>query len=1442
MNDPQTSPTPLPRARSRRITAAAVATTLLASLLTMAPPQIPPASAAASTMTTPIELADFSAGTVAPWSDHVEAGNSGFDFSVTPAHAGSFVGRLDLTVPTGATAASKVDLYRDTADMEVQSLTFRLRSTSVTDIWLGLHDEGGRTHQQRITLSPGVQGWQSFTITELAGGQGYDSWGSGSPGVWSGGLDSFSLSLTAAQIAGDDTRASVDIDAVVVSAGATSTEIGGFEQAEGWNVAEHNGAAAAITPVSGYSSRPAATAAWTRAAPGGTGNVELHRDVDSVATSALQLTLRTDDLDGVDVWLRDGSGETHKQWIDLQADSTTWQTVTIDDFDGGASSGSWGGDGDGAWSGELDRISIVVTPAVLLPGSLRPHLEIGSLAATDERARPAEDLIVGDFSDQAEGWTVYGNGPMGGSWAPTQQSPASGPDAARLTVTKSGSGGVAHLRRNTPGGLIPRGVSLKVRSQQITQIQVTLKDSDEQTFFHDFTVSSGTTWQPTLSIDLDDMGHWGMPGHANDGVFRGDVTEVLISVKDSWLRGGASSAVVDIDAVTVHVEQKDIAIRPTTLGNVFTVGQDVTVGFSSAVDELGWTVLDNDGIVVDSGRSTASDLDGRIALDVGQDLSETGWYDVRLEGYRFGTRVATARTGVAIVSPFDVEASTDTRLGASTHYGNTWSTATIPLLPLGGYQFARDEAHWREQEKSAGTIAWTDKVEAYTSQLAAHDLDLFLVLSYGNALYGGIPDDTASRKAFAAYAVAAITKFGTDSTRYEVWNEWNIAAGMEELGKLEQDALKTAPQYAALLAEVDDAVDGAGLGHAEIVGPGSAGLDAPWMNAFAAAGGFADVDTLSFHPYLQPQDASGLQQVFDDAEAIMSASAVDLPIVLSELGWPTGSSGAAVTEARQADYLAQSIALALARGAERYTVYDLVDDGVDDDEVEHRFGILRHLTDAQGSYTPKPAYVAVGTMARALDELPGAGVSTPLPGTFVASFGSTPATQVVWSQEPRTVVISASAPITVTTTMGEERVLTPLNNRIVLGIGPSPLILSGAHTEVMSNEPIRFSFSIDPSVAGEAPQGRVEIDRTETTSASASVEIDGVTSTMSASAGAVGGVDVSLTVPEADADRRYTAMITSGGKTMGMLFAESRVVEPATLEATHAVADDGTELLRIRATNNLGVPLIVDDLSWSVGSAVGSDAISSIPAGETYTVDVPLGSPVSSADGSVTLSTRSQGTFTQPALIRPHTVAATVPRGTIVVDGEVDAATRNQTALDLSAVGVQSGGNWTGPADLSGSLWWAADEDYLYLTAEITDDAHLQSSTGSTLWKMDAIEFAIAAGAPGETTGRSEIGISLPPNMSVLHRSRSASGDTAMPGAQFKAERVSATSPTVYEVAIPWELLRPAYAEDRLISLSAVVYDVDSANDERGWYRWGDGIVGGKDPAEYLPVLIAPSP
>ncbi|WP_169732490.1 family 1 glycosylhydrolase [Derxia gummosa] len=263
---------------------------------------------------------------------------------------------------------------------------------------------------------------------------------------------------------------------------------------------------------------------------------------------------------------------------------------------------------------------------------------------------------------------------------------------------------------------------------------------------------------------------------------------------------------------------------------------------------------------------------------------------------------------------------------------------------------------WGNVEPEPGRFvvsAQLASVDKLVDAARAAGLRPLILLCYGSrfatadSLYDGSEE---SRKAFARYADWVVRHFGDRVDQYEVWNEWN--AGM---GSQRQPRPKGDPAAYVELLKVAHAAIKAANPKATVVAGSVAGVDLPWVDGFLKAGGAQYMGAFSVHPYMlfspRPTPERALE-VLDQMHERIAAAVPDrdIPVYVTEIGWPTNTGRFGVSEDVAADYLARFALLARTRpwigGIWWYSLVDLGDNAED---KEHRFGLLHR----DGS--PKPA-------------------------------------------------------------------------------------------------------------------------------------------------------------------------------------------------------------------------------------------------------------------------------------------------------------------------------------------------------------------------------------------------------------------------------------------------------------------------------------------------------
>ncbi|WP_112247559.1 sugar-binding protein [Kribbella monticola] len=883
-----------------------------------------------------------------------------------------------------------------------------------------------------------------------------------------------------------------------------------------------------------------------------------------------------------------------------------------------------------------------------------------------------------------------------------------------------------------------------------------------------------------------------------------------------------------------------LAVTTPTVGNTFTAGEPVTLGLSTDAATVGWTVRDAAGTEVAEGSAPAASLNGRLTLPI----STPGWYQTDLTAIGSDGSTTSGGTDFAVLSPHDFSTSTDTRIGVASAlaFGGAANPGleAVPLMAAGGISTARDEAFWSAAETTKGVIQFPQKVKDYKAALDANHVDFLNILDYGNTLY--YPDEAPAtddqRAAFARYAVAAVDEFGTEHTTYELWNEWNL--------RDPNGAAKASPDnYVALLKTVSAAVR-AKHPDVKLTGPSLAVINdwQGWFTRFADLGGLDYVDAVTIHPYVQPLDPEASVTYLNTIRSIVTAHGSTKPIYITEQGWATGTNPSAVSEPAQARDLVRGQLLSYGAGVARYSSYNFMDSGNDPANIEHRFGLVRNRLDPRGALVPKPSYVATAVLARQIDELPLIGQTRFGSAGYDVSFnaGGGQSVHAVWSATPG--VVAATAPagstVQVTNLYGVETTLTAdPNGHVWVTAGPDPVYLRGAITGPMLPSS-RFSLSVAPEIAGDPATGTLTFVNPDAVGHAFTVSAGGAETSGSVTSGATATAAVSYPAQDSTGSRTYSAKVTMDGRPVALITAAGTATAPLSVTASHVLNGSGKDLLRFRITNASSQPITVAGLDCASGSASGTlFAGSTVSAHGTDQADVPL---TLTAPSTWSASLRRPGLPDIKAAGKLTAVAApTVTyRHPVTLDGAIDPAVAAQPAIALEGTGTPPVTGWTGPSDLSGSLWLTHDDQFLYLSAKVTDDVFAQPNRNGNIWAGDSLQLGMTAGAPGEATQVQEIGVALTDAGTVdTWRWTPVSQTGAPPGVQAKVVRDEAAHSTTYEIAVPWSTLGFA-PDDRLLSTTVVINENDGTG-RRGWLSWGKGVAETKNPAGFNAVRLAPA-
>ena len=121
-------------------------------------------------------------------------------------------------------------------------------------------------------------------------------------------------------------------------------------------------------------------------------------------------------------------------------------------------------------------------------------------------------------------------------------------------------------------------------------------------------------------------------------------------------------------------------------------------------------------------------------------------------------------------------------VGAQTHFAQNGLVpeTNLSLAQQGGIASIRDEILWSTVERTKGVFVVPQRMEQAITVALAKGIEPLLILDYGNKFYDnrGMPETEEAQQAFVRYAEFLANYFKGKVRFYEVWNEWNLGAGI----------------------------------------------------------------------------------------------------------------------------------------------------------------------------------------------------------------------------------------------------------------------------------------------------------------------------------------------------------------------------------------------------------------------------------------------------------------------------------------------------------------------------------------------------------------------------------------------------------------------------------------------------------------------------------------
>lgn len=317
-------------------------------------------------------------------------------------------------------------------------------------------------------------------------------------------------------------------------------------------------------------------------------------------------------------------------------------------------------------------------------------------------------------------------------------------------------------------------------------------------------------------------------------------------------------------------------------------------------------------------------------------------------------------------------------VGVNTHYasGGSINHDALARLAEAGVSFIRNDLTWASVEKEAGVYDFVGSgFDELVDTCEALGLRILFILDYGNPLYGETRAvvDEEGRRAFAAFAAAAASRYGGRGHSWEIWNEpnleqfWSSADGGPDPELYAELIRTTAPALRAADPDGEIVVGALFFGPlSEVTETIGLGISGPrFLETLAATGVLSLADEVTLHLYRRdaPEGAATDIQVARD---LLDAAGYPLPVSSGEWGYSTYDPTAppdgvnflpAVTPNRQASYLARMLLYNYSLGLPHSVIFkDLDKQDPDPGNIEHHWGLMTR------DLTAKPSYFAVSTL------------------------------------------------------------------------------------------------------------------------------------------------------------------------------------------------------------------------------------------------------------------------------------------------------------------------------------------------------------------------------------------------------------------------------------------------------------------------------------------------
>ena len=914
--------------------------------------------------------------------------------------------------------------------------------------------------------------------------------------------------------------------------------------------------------------------------------------------------------------------------------------------------------------------------------------------------------------------------------------------------------------------------------------------------------------------------------------------------------------------VTVLAESEGISTSVTSdyTGNIFYDKTPVELKINFKNNDSGEKMLDAFYTITDTdGRQVSNGEFEDVSLKSGEENEQT----VSLGAMDYGSYVINI-TNDGNTESFNFSSSVKSKsidknghLGVGTHmlrYNDEEIGKVSELLDNAGITWIRDEYYWDNIEKEKGKYDF--KYDGYIDSITGKGNNVLVILDYGNPLYGGTPHDEEGYKAYADYCYALATHLKGKVDTFEIWNEWSGGFGGGYGPEIYAEMLKHA--YPAIKKANPDAT---------VITCATADVDLGWIRKVLEIAGPEYMDGISVHPYAYPAspESGGLKSNIRKVHQLAKEYGKDVMVWCTEMGYP--STPDMIDEFTSGAYKARIYIYAQTLPEnDKLCLDDFQNDGIEANNNEHNFGMIRTWKDINSPFSAKPGYLAIANASNILGDAKFCEVTAEDDNYQIYRFDKDgKGILALWMLDgSENVSLDVGCDeVTLIDWMGNEQAVTTTEGVVTVSATERPEYIVG---DFNSYKRVDNSFGfIEGKIASAKGESiTLELDRGKALVGGGTIEAELPEHFIMEGDTEIGdgteNVKIILNTDSEVQNGNYRALFTikSDGKVIGKLNAVIDIVEDTEVKVLPVLTDTknwSRWKIRISVKNNSREKDTVGKITITEPEEYAGMVIDvpSISFDETYTKDINVTTPPENKLIPLKIKYETNSGEVKE-LSRPISCLAAVKReNEITIDGKMSVGEWDDSMIfyldDTSKIhGYRGQGEmekYGGEEDLSGFGYLKWDDEYFYMLVQTKDDIHIQSSSGSGIWQGDGLQYCIDP-SRGEGIGKNnwhEIGIGVDEN-GVTHMWKWLS-IPGIAGGEVKdyvgcANRDEETKTDTYEVKIPWKQLLPLgtnISAGDVIGFS-VIANEDDGKGRDGWVQYMSGIGASKNAYEFGDVIL----